>query len=464
MSLPEDFAERVERWRERLLQLDRRNRLVNFKPESRQVILIERQTSDEIMELLESKGSRGASFDYSVATKRPALGTLPDLDEDCEKVEIIEGDLRSDCPTPELQRRLGNLRKRQDEWDAEQGLPVLHLAMGLLHWIDGDDEKTVAPLLLFPCKLWRESPRSEFRLTANGDDPEKNETLSVKLSEFDIELPEVTQESASEYFALVRKLIAKRKDWRVEDAVFLGTFPYSKLAMWRDLGILKDCGTQNEVAQVLSGLSQCAQSAGTPLAKSLAAAADDLAGGKLDDLLPIEGQFAVLPADYSQLKAVALADQGENIVLHGPPGTGKSQTIANIISTFIAKGKTVLFVSEKKAALDIVKKRLDNAELGVFCLDMHSEGGRKANVYQQLREVVEGERSIKKRDPQLASLRKQRQDLNNFARALHEIRQPLALSVYDATGSFALLREAQTWKSTYQESLKKIKAGLFRCV
>ncbi len=182
MELPEKFDESVGKWQERLLQLDRRNKLLYFKPESRQVLLMESQTSDGIIGLLESRGVQGASFDYSGATGPRARGVARfDRGETADGPEVILGDLRSDCPPPELQRRLGNLKRRQDEWEAEQGLPVLYLALGLLHWIDEDDEKASAPLLLYPCKLLRENPRSEFRLTATDDDSVRNETLSVKV-------------------------------------------------------------------------------------------------------------------------------------------------------------------------------------------------------------------------------------------------------------------------------------------
>ncbi len=438
MTLPKEFIDTIGKWQERLLQLDRRNSLLYFKPESRSVLLMEERTSDEMTKLLDSKGVRGTSFDYTAPRRRHSLRMSPESGHETDE-NVIRGDLRSDCPALELQRRLGNLKRRQDEWESEQGLPVLYLALGLLDWVDEDGERAISPLLLFPCKLVRANPRSEFRLSATEEDPISNETLSVKLSEFGIELPQVGEESASDYFSMVRKSIAMRAEWKVEDKVFLGAFAYSKLAMWRDLGTLRDSGTRNEVIRVLSGFSQQIQKPEIPLIKRLITEDDNLSGGKLDDLLTIKDQYAVLPTDYSQLKAVALADQGANLVIHGPPGTGKSQTIANIIATFIAKGKTVLFVSEKKAALDVVKKRLDDVELGIFCLDMHSERGRKANVYQQLRESVDDRRSVRIIDRQLASRGKQRQDLNEYVRSLHKVRQPLGQSVYEVQGRYAEL-------------------------
>ena len=103
-----------------------------------------------------------------------------------------------------------------------------------------------------------------------------------------------------------------------------------------------------------------------------------------------------LPADYSQMLAVKAAMDGHDLVIYGPPGTGKSQTIANIVATGLARGKSILFVSEKNAALDVVKDRLEESNLGVFCLDLHGDRGGKANFYRQLRQAVDDPRVVRR--------------------------------------------------------------------
>ena len=166
---------------------------------------------------------------------------------------------------------------------------------------------------------------------------------------------------------------------------------------------------------------------------------EELCGGGLDDLLPVKEQFTVLPADYSQLSAIELARRGGHLVVFGPPGTGKSQTIANMIATLLADGKRVLFVSEKTAALDVVKRRLEECELGCFCLDLHSHRAHKASVYQQIRDALDTRRSGVDLFP-MERLEEQRQRLNTVVRALHEKRSPLGLSVFEVHGQFAQVR------------------------
>ena len=123
--------------------------------------------------------------------------------------------------------------------------------------------------------------------------------------------------------------------------------------------------------------------------------------------------------------------------IHGPPGTGKSQTIVNIVSNLLTHGKRVLFVSEKSVALDVVKDRLDQPGLGVFCLDMHSDRASKTSVYEQLRNSIEDICQVSEPDYGYADLEVSRTTLNDVVRALHKERQPLRRSIYQVQGLYA---------------------------
>ena len=168
----------------------------------------------------------------------------------------------------------------------------------------------------------------------------------------------------SEYLNRVRSLVESRSGWSVEESAYLSIFSYSKLAMWQDLERIRQGGTSHAIVRTLAGDDAVARIESSPPG---AVAIDDMerqVAGGLDDLLNIRDLYAVMEADYSQLVAIEAAKSGMNLVIHGPPGTGKSQTIANIISAMISSGKTVLFVSEKTAALDVVKRRLDDVGFG----------------------------------------------------------------------------------------------------
>ena len=356
----------------------------------------------------------------------------------------IKGDLVTDIPTQELQRRLSNLRRRANEWRDEQGLSVLFLALGFLEWVTEDGSPAFSPLLLLPSVLDRRSPRTPFLLLTEDDVPTPNETLAFLLERnHDIKLPsfEADSEDCASYLEIVRNLVQHREDWKVTDDVFLSVFAFSKLAMRHDLQGLKEGGTDNPIIVAMTDAQALAASPTLPSA--LPPLPEDLSGGKLDDLLELRDHYSVLPADYSQLNTIRAVRSGQNLVVHGPPGTGKSQTIANMIATLIGEGKTVLFVSEKSAALDVVKNRLEDNQLGVFCLDLHSDRGRKANVYDQLRSAVEDRKGVTLRpfESTVEDLTRLRARLNAVVRELHKVRSPLAQSIYQVQGRLAALRD-----------------------
>ena len=341
----------------------------------------------------------------------------------------------------DLQRRLKLLQRQDTEWEQEQGINVLFLALGLLEWIDDDGERTRAPLLLIPAELKRSSPRDPFRLLRDSDDLEVSATLSYRLSQLGITLPELDLEVPSDYLDRVRQVVSTRQNWAVRDDVFLSTFAYNKLAMWRDLEQLRTEGIKHPLVRQLAGERPNSSPDGSDTTPVAFPADSELKGGKLDDLLTLGDQCTVLKADFSQLRAVEAARRGHNLVVHGPPGTGKSQTITNIIATLIADDKRVLFVSEKRAALDVVKRNIESCGLGVLCLDLHSEFGRKSAVYDQLRNAVEAERAITPiRKERLQELEDIRDKLNAAVRAVHKPRGALGYSVYRMAGRYAELQ------------------------
>ncbi|MFQ6025903.1 MAG: DUF3320 domain-containing protein [Dehalococcoidia bacterium] len=438
------FAETVSDWQRRLLQLDRRNNLLYFRPGRTAVKIIDRSPDGVMSALLSSR--RGLTFDYAEPRSRqPGSNRFQPLGDDSEEepqAYVIQGDLRGDCPPLELQRRLSGLRRRAREWQEEQGLNVLFLALGFLEWVDEAGQQATSPLLLLPCQLDRASPRDAFTLWQNDEDLTTNSTLAVKLSEFGIGLEEADSgiETAGDYLGTIQQLISSRPEWQVKEDVYLATFAYSKLAMWRDLERIKTSGTEHSIVLSMAGAEpgEKRDAAPSPIALTVP---QDLTGARLDDVLDVKDQFAVLPADYSQLLAITAVRSGQNLVIHGPPGTGKSQTIANIIATLLAEGKSVLFVSEKTAALDVVKRRLDDNRLGTFCLDLHSERGNKVSVYQQLQQSVDEQRTVRQLDFDYAALAERRQHLNRVVRTLHQVRQPLGRTAFQLHGHFALLRD-----------------------
>ena len=439
-------AEILTGWQDRLLQFDRRNRLLNFRPGTTAVKIVD-WPPDKIFASL-SGNTTGLRFDYAEppVSRSWALTEEDAIDEaEVEDTPLfVPGDLSSDCTPVELQRRLRNLMRRTNEFREEQGLSVLYLALGLLEWVDTDGRVLASPLLLLPCELERASPRSPFTLRCADDDVVANATLAAKLrNDFGIELPELDLDTATpgECLDAYRRAFRQRRDWTVSNDLYLSIFAYSKLAMWRDLEELKEDPTGHGMVSMLAGVELPGFTQNKDTLPKLPTE-KELEGAGLDDLLGLREQFAVLPADYSQMLAVKAAMDGHDLVIYGPPGTGKSQTIANIVATGLARGKSILFVSEKNAALDVVKDRLEASNLGVFCLDLHGERGGKANFYRQLRQAVGDPREVRRAGFAYEELEQTRDKLNDYVRALHAIRQPLGMTAFDVQGKLSSVRES----------------------
>ena len=441
------------RWQSQLLQLNRRNDLLYFKGNPEQVdgqsrrrrtlrcVPITNFGPDQIDEYLQG-ARKGRTFDFAARLRRPrGFEVEPASDDSGESPDDIDfkpGDLKTDVEPLALQPVLLRFLQKDREWQEEQGINVLFLAVGFLEWIDEEGDQAKSPLLLLPCDLKRSSPRDPFVLSREDDDATHNATLRHKLSEFRIGLPEFEHDTYAAYLDKVSELVSKKDGWRVTNEVVLATFQYTKLAMWEDLQQMRVTGVTHPLVRRLAGEEPAEESSGNAAGYDFPEDSK-LTGGGLDDVIDLRSTFAVLPADHSQLRAVAAAGYGHNLVIHGPPGTGKSQTIVNIISNLLAHGKRVLFVSEKSVALDVVKERLERENLGVFCLDMHSDRARKSSVYGQLRHSLEDRRLVRR----LAfgqELESSRGILNDVVRALHEARRPLGRSIYQVHGEYALLR------------------------
>lgn len=440
------MADVLTGWQDRLLQLDRRNGLLNFRARTTAVKIVD-WAPDKIFATLSGSAS-GLRFDYAEPPVRRNRGLTEEYGVDEAEVEdpplFVPGDLSSDCTPVDLQRRLRNLMRRTNEFREEQGLSVLYLALGLLEWVDTDGRVLTSPLLLLPCELERSSPRSPFTLRCADDDLAVNATLAAKLrNDFGIELPELDLDVATpgECLDAYRDAFRERRDWTVSDDLHLSIFAYSKLAMWRDLEELKEDPTGHGMVAMLAGVELPGFTQNKDTLPKLPTE-KELEGAGLDDLLGVREQFAVLPADYSQLLVVKAAMDGHDLVIYGPPGTGKSQTIANIVATGLARGKSVLFVSEKNAALDVVKDRLEESNLGVFCLDLHGDRGGKANFYRQLRQAVDDPRVVRRAGFVYEELEQTRGKLNDYVRALHADRQPLGMTAFEVQGKLSSVRES----------------------
>jgi hypothetical protein len=395
------IASKLERARAELLDLSARNRLLNvprFSSSAKTVDVVDERSSEifrllvrenKVCTFLPGRETAQEKAD-SKAAEEPALAELPQPPED----EALEENgvagrhsdtrLQTRMTSKGLQRRLLDLYMDARTLEEEQGVNVLYLALGLLKWIDPQNKENVrhAPLVLVPVRLERGTAGERFRVRARTEDLSANLSLEAYLDRVHaVTLPELDPDDEFDptaYFKEVVRAVETKEGWEVKpDDIVLGFFSFAKFLMYRDLDP--------------SNWPQGETIADRPLIRSLLADGFDGRDELLHEDTPIDRHIApadmlhIVDCDSSQTLAVHDVRQGRNLVIQGPPGTGKSQTISNVIAAAIADGKTVLFVAEKMAALEVVKRRLDMAGVGDACLELHSSKANKRSILDELR-------------------------------------------------------------------------------
>ncbi|MEX8518691.1 MAG: DUF4011 domain-containing protein [Leptothrix sp. (in: b-proteobacteria)] len=443
-AAPPGPDDRLARWQRKLLDLSLRNNLLNFRA-GKKAIQFQAPEPGRIEDLL----AEGQTL---------KLLALPDLDtgSDPRSLDLYQArehdDLRRShalgalarkelcaaLPADELETRLIELYRSARNTMQETGSNTLFLAFGFLAWKrdkgDRDDKRHLAPLILIPVSLQRKSARSGFTLVLHDDEPRFNPTLLQMLrQDFQLQLPigdaELPRdEHGLDIAGLWRAVAAAIKDiagWEVVEDVVLSQFSFAKFLMWKDLAERTAQLKHNPVVRHLIDTPR------DPYPSTVAFPNPR----RLDLECPPEQMFCPLPADSSQLAAVLAASRGKDFVLIGPPGTGKSQTIANLIAQSLAEGRRVLFVSEKIAALDVVYRRLREVGLGEFCLELHSSKARKLDVLNQLRQTWDARGTVDETTwrQEAERLRLLRAQLNAYVDRLHQPHRN-GLTLYQAIG------------------------------
>ncbi len=423
--------EAIERLRKRLLDLSSRNRLLNYRhPKGRSVQIVDEPSINLVFERLYDDG-KAVSFKYvpepdpkSYEGKRPEarlhagrVGISTSVEFPPNQTETqgrrLHG-IQTLLYPADLERQLRKIASEAKTAIEETGSNMLYLVFGFLEFYDSEDSARplLAPLISLPVTLVREGIAPDTRtyqysVMHSGEDLAENHTLREKLRrDFMLSLPEFAEEDSPEaYFARLDQAIRNKSRWRVRRQITLGMLSFGKLAIWSDLDTKKNPGLLEHdlIQSVFSG-----------------GGGEGCDGFHAEDYrideCPEESQSLIYDADSSQHSAIIDVLAGKNMVINGPPGTGKSQTITNIIASALLKGKKVLFVSEKLAALDVVRNRLNHAGLGGFCLELHSHKTHKKKFLEDIEARIEQQfpSSVKFQAKQ-ATLQRQKVELARYA-------------------------------------------------
>ncbi|WP_231953875.1 DUF3320 domain-containing protein [Actinoplanes derwentensis] len=411
----------LETWRTGLLDLTATNPLIHVDPDGPGVVAIDSPSPRGVLEALQQ--GRECGF---LGAEEQAEGPRP---------RAISA-FQTPMTDVEMDTTLRSLRRSAHRDQLEYGLSALYLTIGTLHWND-EQREYASPILLLPVDLADTDPHDYPRLRARPDDPLVNPALTVRLKEHGIELPAVeslTGLDVTVFWARLDAAIGEHPEWRTDEAILLSRFTTHREVVYHDL-------VDNE-RQILAH----------PVIRALATEAraqidafkfEPIPARSIDDVAPPDDIPLVLDADAGQRACVSAALSGRSFVMRGAPGTGKSQTVANMIAALIHAGKRVLLVSEKAASLDVVKARLTLAGLDDYLLELHSDRTGRDEVATTLAAALD---FIPLPPPGLSTderqeLRDHRERLNAYAEAMNEVREPLGHRLHDVLGMCAQMTD-----------------------
>lgn len=431
--------DRVEEWKARLLDLSLRNRLINCSDSAIR--------NHKIVELAVPEAVIG---DFEDLVNADRVITLRQAGERAALVRNAGGLFRDELDPPRLAPRLSDHREvevdlSEDVYDTilrrlrstartlaeETGANNLYLALGSLVW-ESKGRRVRSPLVFIPVDLERRSARSPFRLRIDpSGSTVPNYSLIERLrADLNLDLTELSEPEEDGagidlkgLFDVVRRVLAEDKlPFHIEATTYLGIFQFGTFRLWKDLEESWESIARNPLVGHLID---------SPNTEFHDPAANTPVPG-LEELIP----RLPVPADASQTEVVARALAGRTLVVEGPPGTGKSQTITNVIVSAVAQGRRVLFVAEKRAALDVVSRRLQKADIGDLVLDLHSRRQAPDAVRRKILRAMDMEThpdriSLTAKSGVADSYRRR---LSGYWEALHR-RNSAGLSFYDAHAS-----------------------------
>jgi very-short-patch-repair endonuclease len=396
----------LEAWRDGLVDLTGADPLIDCGPGAPGTVEITGPSPKSIVRALQE----GAGCGFLSAGADPA-----------------EHPLNTELTEEQLGSRLHQLYLRSSREFLDRGVTDLYLAIGVLHWSDDVGHSYASPILLLPVEITPDGPR----LTAGHDDPMVNPALALRLRRLGVQLPASDVLAGLDVTVLWARLdvaISERRDWHADETVVLGRFAVHRVAMYLDLLANEQRILAHPIVRALI------LGAGAP-GGELVTARD------VDRVSPPEHVPLVLDADAEQRACVVNAVAGRSFVIDGPPGTGKSQTIANMIGCLLHAGKRVLFVSAKAVALDTVAGRLADAGLGGYLLELHSRQTGRQDVAAALAAALDAEPSpATGMDPiDRRAVRERREQLDAYAEAMNRVREPLGHSLHEVLGWSAQL-------------------------
>lgn len=481
----------LEVMRKRLLDLTLRNKLINYR-HPRQSLRIIDELPNQLVETLLS-GSEMSFVAINEPTKQELIdeGLLEEEVSLSNQLEVVTSDQRkSNYPTAkewakikgfninyevpedysesledkhkdkkiqtllyphELETVLKKIFQTYNSSIAETGTNILFLSFGFLEWKEGGRDSVLAPLFLLPIsmrkgRLNKEKRIYEYTIQFSDESVIPNLSLKEKLrNDFGMELPDLDEDTNPEdYFNEIVKLIESKLEWRVHRYITLSLLNFSKLMMYLDLSPsnwpgIEGIANHPIVSRFLGGGESSSDTS------SMNEHFDFGEEHEIDEIDNIHDKYPlVYDADSSQHSAIIDVINGENLVIEGPPGTGKSQTITNLIAAALLQQKKVLFVAEKQAALNVVYDKLNEVDLGIFCLNMHSHRSQKRQILDDIKLRLDKHRTFRAPDElnsEISGYERSKERLSKHAELINKKWKKTGKTIHEVLMAATLYRD-----------------------
>lgn len=465
LDLVKGRIDKKDIWSKSLLDLTLRNPLLNFKGNKSTLQLMIHDLA-----LIEDELATNQSFKvipkmekithdlvsnniYSVSRIKNEFHKL--IEEDFKEYRI-----RSYETEYALEKRLKEIYRKTKLSIEENGSNTLYIALGFLKWFESDISQRpyYAPLILLPVELTKKRAGSAYEISMLDEEPQLNITLLEYLKQnLNIDIRGLTTLPMDEkgidiplLFSTIRNAIMNKKRWDIEEYVFIGNFSFNKYVMWNDLQKRENEIVENKIVKSLVN------------GKSSFEEYDSLRIDQFDEKYKPIDIVLGSDVDSSQLSAVVESTNDKSFVLHGPPGTGKSQTITNMIIANLYKGKKIIFVAEKMAALNVVYNRLSKLGLEDYCLELHSNKTNKKDVLEKIGKTISNSvgknlGDINSKSENISDMKK---ELNNYVQILHQKNNGI-FTLYELIKNREKYSYIKSEIKLDKESLKKIDSNLF---
>ncbi|MCR4929093.1 MAG: DUF4011 domain-containing protein [Lachnospiraceae bacterium] len=454
-DLKKEKITKQTQWEHKLLDLGIRNPLINISKNAIPLLAgalgeLEDAFSEnkeyKICSIPEEWTIRGVDA-INVPETRYQLGEYVDLIKEEVKSKRLHTIIKED----KLDKEITRVYRATKDSMAESGANTLYLVLGELRWTEGKTASSkfyYAPIVLIPIEIIRKSANEGYVIKGTDEETQINVTLIEFLKQkFDLDVSALAHDipkdehgvDIDKIFDYFTHAVSNKTNWMVLKNAYIGNFSFSQFVMWNDIHSHPEMLRRNKVVEALLD-GEVEWNTYVPSLEQ-----------KDVPYLPVS-------VDDSQLRAVNMAVNDVSFVLHGPPGAGKSQTITAMIANALTRGKTVLFVAEKPAALEVVENRLKQIGIDDFCVRIHSNKIKKSEVLDQFKRVKENYQVLGMKtnyDDKMTEILALRDELNEYGITLHKKRK-FGLSVRELIDEYETLpevREKLHFENEYVESV-----------